>query len=74
MEQKVAKSKKRTFLKAACVVLAIILMILIATVVALVVHQNDGGVATMTMEDGLSAYELAVQSGYDGTLQNGWSP
>ena len=64
-----AEDKKRTFLKVACVTLAIVFMILISAAVALIVHQNGSGTAAMTVENGLSAYELAVQSGYDGSLQ-----
>ncbi len=63
-----ARNKKRTFLKVACVVLSIILMIVIATAAALIVHQRKG-CSPVQVENGLSAYELAVQSGYTGTVQ-----
>ena len=59
------RDRKRMFLKMACVVLAIILMIGIAAVVALIVHKNS----EIKVENGLSAYELAVQHGYEGSMQ-----
>ena len=59
------RDRKRMFLKMACVVLAIILVIGIAAVVALNVHKNG----EIKVENGLSAYELAAQGGYEGTLQ-----
>lgn len=63
--------KKKTITKVLCVIIAILLMIGIATVVALIIHKNSGGSvpASTTVTDGLSAYELAVQQGYDGTVQ-----
>lgn len=65
------KQNKRLLTKVLCVVIAILLMIGIATVVALIIHKNSGGSvpASTTVTDGLSAYELAVQQGYDGTVQ-----
>ena len=69
MISKEATSGKTAFLKVACVVLAIILMIGIATIVALTVHETKTNNQMQTVENGLSAYELAVQSGYDGTIQ-----
>ena len=63
--QTVTSGKNRTFLKVICVTLAIVLMIGIAAVVALLVYENS----EVKVENGLSAYELAVQSGYEGSLQ-----
>lgn len=62
------RDSKRTFLKVICVALSIILMIGIAVLAALIVHENRGS-GEVKVENGLSAYELAVQYGYEGTMQ-----
>lgn len=68
-EQALKQKKQRKVLKVLCVVLTIILMFGIATVVALIVHKL-GGDSAVTVENGLSAYELAVKYGYEGSLDD----
>ena len=69
MTSKEATSGKTAFLKVACVVLALILMAGIATIVALTVHEAKTNNQMQTVENGLSAYELAVKYGYEGTVE-----
>ncbi len=59
------------FGKAAKITIVTILMIAIAVGSAFIVHKNvgDSVPASTTVENGLSAYELAVQYGYEGTIQ-----
>ena len=64
---------KHTFSKVLCVILAILLMIGISAIVANIVHKKGGGESVPVsgkIENGLSAYELAVQQGYDGSVQD----
>lgn len=66
MEQSTHKKNHR-ILKIFCVLLAVILMLGISTAVSLIVHKNGGNA---TAENGLSAYALAVQCGYEGSVQD----
>ena len=69
-EQQEQKKRKSILTRCICVLIALLLMIGISTVVALIVHKNGKSVpASTTVQNGLSAYELAVQYGYDGTVQ-----
>ena len=68
MEQ-TAHERKRRLLKVTCIALAIILMLFIATAVSLIVHKL-GSNSAVTVENGLSAYELAVKYGFEGSIQD----
>ena len=69
MEKQETRQKK-PFSKALCIILVILLMIGISFIVAYIVHNRNNSVpASTTVEQGLSAYELAVQYGYEGTVQ-----
>ncbi len=59
------------FGKAAKITIVTILMIAIAVGSAFIVHKNvgDSVPASTTVKNGLSAYELAVQFGFEGTVQ-----
>ena len=69
-------NKKVVFKRAVAIVVAIAVVFGISAIVATVIHNRDnvdGGVVdkpvSSTVKDGLSAYELAVQYGYEGTVQ-----
>ena len=63
--------KKRTAVKFLKTTLAVLLMMAIALASAIIVHRTDMGVPAITqVENGLSAYDLAVQYGYEGTVQD----
>lgn len=52
-------------------ILTVLLMIGISVVVANIVHRSgESGDGSSKVENGLSAYELAVQYGYDGSMQD----
>ena len=63
--QKEAIGGKQVFLKVLCVILAVALVAGVAAAVAVWVAKDT----TVQAEAGLSAYELAVQNGYEGTVQ-----
>ena len=64
------KKQKKLFAKVIFLILAILLMIVISTVVAIIIHGRGNNIpASTTVTNGLSAYELAVQYGYEGTVQ-----
>ena len=67
MEQ-MTKKKTSALPKVLLIVLDILLMIGIAFGVAEIVHRNVK--TDSAVENGLSAYELAVQYGYDGSVQD----
>lgn len=71
MENESRKSLNKTFQKVLLAVLSIILMTGIAFFMANVVHNNSSQPASSKVENGLSAYELAVEQGYKGNL-NDW--
>ena len=50
-------------------VVAIVLMIGISYGIATVIHNQDNVPAATTVTNGLSAYELAVEYGYEGSIQ-----
>ena len=54
--------------KILCVILALLLCVGISFLVANIVHRNSKGDRT-DIENGLSAYELAVKNGFDGSVQ-----
>lgn len=70
MEQETNKQKKKVITKAICVIIAILLMIGIAFIVANIVHKNSALPASANVKNGLSAYELAAEQGYDGSLED----
>lgn len=70
VENKNPKQKKKAITKTICVVIAILLMIGIAFIVANYVHKNNALPASSEVKNGLSAYELAVEQGYDGSLED----
>lgn len=71
MENESRKSRNKTLQKVLLAVLSIILMTGIAFFVANVVHNNSSQPTSSKVENGLSAYELAVEQGYKGNL-NDW--
>lgn len=71
MENESRKSRNKTLQKVLLAVLSIILMTGIAFFMANVVHNNSSQPASSKVENGLSAYELAVEQGYKGNL-NDW--
>lgn len=71
MEKESRKSHNKTLQKVLLAVLSIILMTGIAFFMANVVHNNSSQPASSRVENGLSAYELAVEQGYKGNL-NDW--
>lgn len=63
--------KKSVGFKVLYISLAVLLMIGISAVVATIIHKNSGSVpVSSTIENGLSAYEVAVKYGYDGSVQD----
>ena len=71
MENESRKSRNKTLQKVLLAVLSIILMTGIAFFVANVVHNNSSQPTSSKVKNGLSAYELAVEQGYKGNL-NDW--
>ena len=69
MENSQVTAKKKTGVKAVKVIVALLLMVAIAFAAALIVHDSDRAVPAFTLSDGLSAYDLAVQNGYTGDLE-----
>lgn len=69
VENKNPKQKKKVITKVVCVVVAILLMVGIAFIVANYVHKNNALPASADVKNGLSAYELAVEQGYNGSLE-----
>lgn len=63
------KQKKKVITKVVCIVIAILLMVGIAFIVANYVHKNNALPASAEVKNGLSAYELAVEQGYNGSLE-----
>lgn len=71
MENESRKRHNKTLQKVLLAVLSIILMTGIAFFMANVVHNNSSQPTSSKVENGLSAYELAVEQGYKGNL-NDW--
>lgn len=71
MENESRKGPNKTLQKVLLAVLSIILMTGIAFFMANVVHNNSLQPTSSKVENGLSAYELAVEQGYKGNL-NDW--
>ena len=71
MENESRKSHNKTLQKVLLAVLSIILMTGIAFFMANVVHNNSSQPTSSKVKNGLSAYELAVEQGYKGDL-NDW--
>lgn len=65
--------KKKTWKKIVLTIIMLLLMVGISVIVANIVHKTGSGdsvTASANVENGLSAYELAVQYGYDGSMQD----
>ena len=71
MENESRKSRNKTLQKVLLAVLSIILMTGIVFFMANVVHNNSSQPTSSKVKNGLSAYELAVEQGYKGNL-NDW--
>lgn len=69
-EKQSPRQKKKVITKIVCVVIAVLLMIGIAFIVANYVHKNNALPASSEVKNGLSAYELAAQQGYNGSLED----
>ena len=64
------KTKKSNgFKKFLRTLVSLLLMVAIALTSAIIIHNRDSKPASVEVKNGLSAYELAVQYGYDGTLE-----
>ena len=59
--------KRKLFVKALCMVLTLLLMVGIAFSAAILVHETDD--LSVSASAGKSAYDLAVQNGYSGDLE-----
>ncbi|MCH5316750.1 MAG: leucine-rich repeat protein [Eubacterium sp.] len=64
------KRKNKFFIKLLCFVVTILLMIGIDFIVANIVHKTGTLPASGEIKNGLSAYELAVEQGYTGNLED----
>ncbi len=67
--EKNVKSNNKPVAKVLAVVLAFALMIATSFVVATVVHNRNSVQSVSKVKNGLSAYELAVENGYNGSVQ-----
>ena len=56
--------------KIVAIVVSIALIIGSSFAAAYIMHRNESIETSTTVKNGLSAYELAVQNGYSGTLQD----
>ena len=66
----IVNQKKKGNHKAIKAIGILLVMVAIAVVVALIIHNMGGSApASTNVKNGLSAYELAVQYGYEGTVQ-----
>ncbi|MBQ2780542.1 MAG: hypothetical protein IJF42_03175, partial [Clostridia bacterium] len=61
--------KTKVIKKIIAVVVAVVLVIGTSFGAAIFVHRRDAVPASTTITNGLSAYELAVKYGYEGTVQ-----
>ena len=57
------------FKKAIIIIIAIVIVIAISAGMATIIHNKVGIPASVTVTNGLSAYELAAENGYTGTVQ-----
>ncbi len=64
------KTNNKPVAKVLAVILAFALMIATSFVVATLVHNRNSAQAVSKVKNGLSAYELAVENGYDGSVQD----
>ena len=64
------KQKKKALPKILFVIIAILLMVGVAFVVANIVHSRNTVPVSSNVKDGLSAYELAVEQGFSGSLED----
>ena len=69
-QQKVIKKRRNIIFKVITVILVILLMIGISAGVETVMHKDDAIPASSTFVNGLSAYELASEYGYEGSVQD----
>ena len=61
--------ERLTVKKVLCGLLALLLTVAVSAGTALLVQRRGSITASGTVKNGLSAYELAVQNGYSGTVQ-----
>ena len=64
------EKNKRVVGKVIAVIVAFAVMLATSFVVANFVHNRDDSQAVSKVQNGLSAYELAVEQGYDGSVQD----
>lgn len=69
MEQTKPKHGKRIAMKTLHIVILILLITAISVVAALLVHNRNSSMPTSATTGGLSAYDLAVENGYSGDLE-----
>ena len=62
------KSGNRTAQKVLIVVIVLLLMIAISAAVATIIHRRSDFGTASNVKDGLSAYELAIANGFDGSI------
>lgn len=63
-----SKSKKLKGIITVCI--TVILVILLSAGTSIIVNKRDSVPSSVTVENGLSAYELAVKNGYSGTVKD----
>ena len=68
--QEIKNNKRKTIKKVVIAVIAVILMFVISAVVATIIHRNMSAPVSGNVENGLSAYELAAEQGYDGSVED----
>lgn len=67
--EKNIKTSKKPVAKVIAIVLAFALMIATSFVVSTLVHNHNSAQSVSKLKNGLSAYELAVENGYNGSVQ-----
>ena len=60
-----SEHKKKIIVRIVCVVITVLLMVGVAFIIATYVHNNNVLPASADVKNGMSAYELAVDQGYD---------
>lgn len=63
------RNHNKSFKKILLAIVSIILIIVVTFIVANIVHNSGTKPTSTKVENGLSAYELAVEQGYNGSLE-----
>lgn len=67
--EKNVKTNNKPVAKVIAIVLAFALMIATSFAVSTIVHNHNSAQSVSKVKNGLSAYELAVENGYNGSVQ-----